>query len=160
MLNSLCTVSLQAILALLLLFILTAFIINGIILSCNIWRLFSVERCPNPSDARFPLTQAQMAVTSGLCYLSYSGWEEGREQWVWVWPGQRASPFPLGVCSNLSRLSPSEQRLHGQPPSREHLSHNATYPSLPANDSNWWVSCELWCPVKKCFSSVFNVFFL
>lgn len=80
MLNSLCTVSLQAILALLLLFILMAFIINGIILSCNIWRLFSVERCPNPSDARFPLTQAQMAVTSGLCYLNYSGSEEGREQ--------------------------------------------------------------------------------
>lgn len=135
------------------------FIINGTVPSCNIWRLFSAERCRNPFDVHFPLTQAQMAVTGGLCYLSYSGWGEGRELWMWVWPWATGfTLYPWESAPALSKRSSSEQKQHKEASiSRASLAQCYFFSLLSLLTIQLIrVSCEPWCRVTmRCFTSMF-----
>lgn len=133
MLNSLCTVSLQAVLALWWHWLLTVLFFHVI---KSIWCSFFSYAGADGGD-QWPL-------------LPELQWLRRRKRAASVSVARpRASPFPLGVCSTLSRLSPSEQRLHGT----ASVSRASLAQCCLLFSPYWWfklirVFCEPWCHVK------------
>lgn len=146
MLNSLCTVSLQAVLALWWRWLLTVLFFHVI---KSIWCSFSSYTGTDGSD-QWPL-------------LPELQWLRRRKRAASVSvAGAAGFPFPLGsLRSTLSRLSPSEQRLQGTASvSRASLAQRC----LLFSPYQWFklirVSCELWGRVKTCVvSALFSVCF-